>query len=125
MTGRAAPTAIDPSAALRCRWGRPREKERSSAPAALDSRAPKRVATRPGAQRRRRPDAEIDDGEVSWRFPSERHCKHHGMRTRLAAEAGDPAKAGQFNIQSTSRPTPLKIGTSACPAGQLDTARLY
>src|SRR5262245_12815838 len=65
MAGRAAPIAIDPSNARRCRILRQREQERSRAPAATDRLAPTRRATRLGAPLRPLPDAKIVGGEVN------------------------------------------------------------
>src|SRR6516162_3571847 len=48
------------------RSGRQARTERSPAPDASDRPAPKRCATQPAARQRRRPDAEIVGGEVSF-----------------------------------------------------------
>src|SRR5262249_27408377 len=76
MAGQAAPTATDPSSARRCHSYRLEQGRPQCAPAASDTLAPSRCATRPRARQRRRPDAEIDGAAGSWRLaPRQAHCE--------------------------------------------------
>src|SRR5262249_52646203 len=75
---RAARTAIAPSGAWRDRRRRRAQSRRQNAPAATDSFAPERSATRPAARPRPRPGARICGGEFSLRYPP--RCP--GMRVR-------------------------------------------
>src|SRR5262245_59112112 len=65
------PTGIGRRCARRCRWGRPPQKRRSSAPAATDMFAPTPPARRQETRQRPRSDAENFGGEVSWHPLSE------------------------------------------------------
>src|SRR5262249_5198503 len=65
MTDRAAPKAIGPPDARRCRSDPRRHIRQLCAPAVSDNQLPTRHEAWPAARQRLLPDAEIADGEVS------------------------------------------------------------
>src|SRR5262245_21430507 len=79
MAGRAALIATDRSGARRCRGHPPGEHRRPNAPAVTDRPAPKRHATRPVAQSRLLPDAEIVAVQASWLRPAWFTLRHITM----------------------------------------------
>src|SRR5580704_13052966 len=88
MADRAAPIAIDPSGVQRRRSRRRGQSPQSSALAVPDRLAPKRCARRPGARQRPLPDAEIDDGKVSWVPPGDTKATPIFMPLKGAAMLG-------------------------------------